>query len=263
MDIEMRQVTECIQKGVLHVRCCIHDCPSEPFSYQLIAQHASSTAFNALQDRIQAVHDEQREIRFEDEMQLREAALLQKSAREIELLQVRKHIENEIMVLRCPKCRLVFMEFNGCAALTCEAEDARGTKRGGCGCHFCAFCFQDCGGDAHQHVAHCRLNASKDVYPPQGAWERAMKERRRISLHQYWAGLNPELKTAASADGGVRQAFKGRGIEHELQQPGGFHWDLEVAQIAGMGFGDLDAVRGALQRVDGDVQGALNLLGIE
>ena len=36
------------------------------------------------------------------------------------------------------------LPFNGCFALTCSRQ--------GCGCGFCAYCLQDCGGDAHAHV---------------------------------------------------------------------------------------------------------------
>ncbi|KAK7248134.1 hypothetical protein SO694_00080170 [Aureococcus anophagefferens] len=45
-----------------------------------------------------------------------------------------------------------FADFNGCFALTCS--------RPGCGCGFCAYCLQDCGKDAHEHVRHCRKHGA-------------------------------------------------------------------------------------------------------
>ena len=60
------------------------------------------------------------------------------------------------MDLRCPKCRGVFGQFTGCAALTCAYAS--------CNAHFCAFCLADCGGDAHPHVRTCRLNPKQNEY---------------------------------------------------------------------------------------------------
>ena len=259
MDVEMRQVTECIQKDMLHVRCCVSGCESTPFSYQLVAQHVNESAFKALQDQIHAVHDEQQQREFEDEKQRFEEGLLKKSARELELIQIRKHVENEIMTLRCPKCKLAFMEFNGCAALTCKAEDDKGTKQGGCGCAFCGFCFKDCGADAHPHVANCPHNKSRSVFIPLIQWETAMNERRRVILLKYWRGLNDDVRQEMSRDGGIQQHFNDLDINHELQ-PVRHRWELEMVQIMGMGLTDRQVVRDALERAEGDVQAALVLL---
>lgn len=58
---------------------------------------------------------------------------------------IRLEIVEDILTLKCPKCRAAFYDFTGCAALTC----------GRCGCGFCAYCLANCGADAHAHVAHC------------------------------------------------------------------------------------------------------------
>lgn len=39
------------------------------------------------------------------------------------------------------RCKLVFVDFSNCAALTCANAD--------CGAAFCAWCQKDCGDDAH------------------------------------------------------------------------------------------------------------------
>ena len=73
---------------------------------------------------------------------------LRKSALEKEVHAIRIHIEEEILTIRCPKCRQPFVDYRGCAALTC----------GTCQAKFCALCLKDCGRDAHQHVKECDLN---------------------------------------------------------------------------------------------------------
>jgi hypothetical protein len=65
--------------------------------------------------------------------------------REVHLLRLK--ITEEFFNLRCPRCKTVFIDFEGCFALTC------GNKN--CGCCFCAWCLEDCGTDAHPHVVRC------------------------------------------------------------------------------------------------------------
>lgn len=45
------------------------------------------------------------------------------------------------LVLKCPKCAVAFIDFDGCLALTCE----------NCKAGFCALCLENCG-DAHNHL---------------------------------------------------------------------------------------------------------------
>ena len=54
-------------------------------------------------------------------------------------------LREEVLTLRCPRCKVAFVDFEGCCALMC----------GGCSCGFCAYCLEDCGQDAHAHVAKC------------------------------------------------------------------------------------------------------------
>jgi len=46
--------------------------------------------------------------------------------------------------MRCPRCKMVFYDYEGCNALKCG--------KSGCGAAFCAICLEDCGSDAHPHV---------------------------------------------------------------------------------------------------------------
>jgi hypothetical protein len=63
---------------------------------------------------------------------------------------IRRDIIDNILTLRCPKCKYAFVDFDGCFALTCANRQ--------CQIGFCAWCLEDCGGDAHQHVANCKQN---------------------------------------------------------------------------------------------------------
>ena len=72
------------------------------------------------------------------------------------------HIIEEIITLKCPRQRccatIVFPpDFSNCFALTCDT----------CGCGFCAWCFLDCGNDAHHHVPGCRPGLEpRGLFPP-------------------------------------------------------------------------------------------------
>jgi RNA recognition motif-containing protein len=60
--------------------------------------------------------------------------------------QLRMQIVDDILTLRCPRCKQAFLDFDGCFAISCHA----------CPCNFCGWCLMDCQGDAHPHVKECR-----------------------------------------------------------------------------------------------------------
>jgi len=71
------------------------------------------------------------------------------------LRQFQKEVE-EALVPRCPRCRHAFVDWTGCFAVYC-----------GCGCGFCGYCLQDCGTDAHGHIAqvhHLPMHAEFAVF---------------------------------------------------------------------------------------------------
>jgi hypothetical protein len=89
--------------------------------------------------------------------------------RETELL--RRQIADGILNLSCPRCGQVFMDFNGCFALTCSR----------CNCGFCAWCFKDCGSDAHRHVVSCASNkmSNRAVFGDMELWNESNRIRIR------------------------------------------------------------------------------------
>ncbi|KAL6041728.1 Ankyrin repeat and protein kinase domain-containing protein 1 [Balamuthia mandrillaris] len=62
-----------------------------------------------------------------------------------------RHLVQDVLTLQCPRCRQAFVDFDGCFALTCSR----------CHAGLCGWCLQDCGGDAHCHVAGCAHNLAK------------------------------------------------------------------------------------------------------
>lgn len=82
---------------------------------------------------------------------------------------VLRHIIDNVLTTRCPRCGQAFHDWDGCLALKC--------RRVGCTAAFCAVCLTDCGGDAHAHVQACQwvpggnLFAAADEVPAlQSAW---------------------------------------------------------------------------------------------
>ena len=93
----------------------------------------------------------------------------------------------ELLNDKCPRCQAVFLDFTGCCALTCPR----------CNCGFCAWCLQDCGADAHQHVAGCRSNLApgRSVFATEALWHQGRVKRRHEAA---W-----ELLSSLPREGGV------------------------------------------------------------
>ena len=85
----------------------------------------------------------------------------------------RQHITDELLTLRCPRCRRAFLDFEGCFALTCSHCQPK--------CGFCAWCLADCGADAHRHVATCAHNSlpGKGIFGSFEDFQQAQLKRRK------------------------------------------------------------------------------------
>lgn len=178
-------------------------------------------------------------------------------------------------MLRCPRCRLVFADYTGCAALKCQHEDFAGRKIGGCNAAFCALCQLDCGNDAHRHVANCPLNTTGGVHIAADVFQRVVQGERRRKLPEYWGTLKPQVQVELAANAGIRQVFVELGLPPPLSPPGYAAaaggrsgggaavvlWAAEVAQLRGLfpGVG-VELVRVAVEENGGDVDAAAGLL---
>lgn len=98
----------------------------------------------------------------------------------------------------CPRCKQAFVDFNGCCALYCSR----------CPCGFCAWCLEDCGTDAHAHVANCRHNLSpgRAVYAPNHpvVWREGRTRLKREAVTRFLrdldAGLAEQVARAAERE---------------------------------------------------------------
>ena len=86
----------------------------------------------------------------------------------------------KILTLKCPRCEAAFYDFDGCFALTCQR----------CSAGFCAYCLNDCGNDAHQHVADCPHSLHPgDVYGRFKDFTEVQRQRRQRMVREYLATI--------------------------------------------------------------------------
>lgn len=64
---------------------------------------------------------------------------------------LKKRIVDDILSLKCPRCRQVCIDFGPGLTLGCCNNS--------CGAAFCGWCLKDCGEDAHPHVIECPAGA--------------------------------------------------------------------------------------------------------
>eukprot|EP00808_Paulinella_micropora_P003486 g25834.t1 len=169
-----------------------HGCEGkQPYEMALLASRVTPEAFQALIEAIRKLQEQKlsqdMEARFNKQLKEEMERYERLSAEQRQVQQARVHIVEELLTLKCPRphCRRAFLDFDGCFALTC----------GGCGCGFCALCLQDCGHDAHAHVANCNVNTApgRDVFSTRATFEQAQNARRERLVRGY-------LRTLESAE---------------------------------------------------------------
>lgn len=102
-------------------------------------------------------------------------------------------IREKALNLRCPHCKSVYTDFDGCAVLQCEA--CRGL--------FCAFCHDAYASwesdEAHAHVLGCVYNEDRKkrgYYAPADAIPRIQKELRIRSMKTMLHAMEPKMRRA-------------------------------------------------------------------
>jgi hypothetical protein len=131
------------------------DCKSTAWSNADLARALSEAQFAAYIDKLRAVSENRVLVeqlqRHQADLAAQERLLRGEMARDEEIAAHRRHITNNLLCLRCPRCKQVFVDFVNCFAL-----DVRQMW-----CWFCAWCLHDCGEDAHRHVNNCAHNTTQ------------------------------------------------------------------------------------------------------
>lgn len=101
---------------------------------------------------------------------------------------LRMKVVDDILTLRCPRCRQAFLDFDGCFSLRCSV----------CPCSFCGWCLKDCGTDAHPHVAECPSKPrGADLYfGTKEQFNVAQNVKRRTDVQQFLAALSESEQAA-------------------------------------------------------------------
>ncbi len=127
-----------------------------------------------------------------------------------------------LLTPKCPRCSRAFLGFNGCFALRCAPDDAEAaaggaawTAGGFCGAGFCAWCFADCGDDAHAHVTQCAHNGNRGGHAYYGTvaqFDVSLRALRLRRLRAYLPSLQPPPLRRALL-GALREELADLGID--------------------------------------------------
>lgn len=132
----------------------------EDLKSSLIIKKAVTKALKEQEERLKKEHE-------------RIMAIQDEAERKVERL--RLEIIEEILTLRCPGCKCAFIDYTGCAALTC----------GICKVGFCALCLVNCGTDAHSHVPNCQYNQpGREIFINEDKFKKTHSKRRENLINQ-------------------------------------------------------------------------------
>lgn len=168
-------------------------CQSPPFADNVIAAQVSKATFDAyMRAKAQAVEaGAERRAQAELKRELEKVVKMADEKRRI--YSARKHILDNLLNDMCPRCHrgIVPPTFDGddgeCFALFCQHAD--------CECSFCAWCFKDCGEDAHRHVATCEYNLEekKELYSSMANFKLARVFRLTRAVRAYLSEMKEDI----------------------------------------------------------------------
>jgi hypothetical protein len=155
LDDEVEIVFRCPKRACLYEMC--HDCLKKAFedasgaNVKECPSCKTPTARSMLESLcgVGAVREVENELRTKVAYELEQEHLRnEKGKAEMkehkDKAQILFKVLSEQLNMCCPRCNMVFDDFDGCNALTCANRS--------CKAAICAICLKDCGSDAHAHV---------------------------------------------------------------------------------------------------------------
>ena len=101
---------------------------------------------------------------------------------EREAARLKLEVVENVLTLRCPRCKNAFIDYTDCIALECS----------NCNAAFCALCLKDCGDDAHNHVTACPDNKYGDPYYVKDSdFKEHHRKRRQDAVNEGVGSLGP------------------------------------------------------------------------
>jgi len=154
-----------------------------------LTRHLSEEAFCAMmrarEDVVAGRVLQEQNDRYQAQIARLEEELAAQGHAAAQVMRHRREIVENILTLKCPRCKTAFVDFDGCFALSCSQ----------CGCGFCAYCLSDCGNSAaaHEHVRACPNSLNRgDYYGSFVLFERAQQLRRRGLVQTYLRDKVPQ-----------------------------------------------------------------------
>ena len=157
--LEPDQVGESLNETNGNLICPNHQCHEEITLFKLANNNAPGEVFDLLEKlklnfetkRIvhQALKDQEDRLTkdFNSLMTIQDND-------EREAARLRLEVVENILTLRCPRCKMAFVDYTGCAALECT----------NCKAAFCALCLKDCGKNAHVRKNLCYISEKQGYF---------------------------------------------------------------------------------------------------
>jgi len=142
-----------------------------PSAMDMISAVCGPGAIEAVKDKVRSSI----EFELKVEMVKRDVAKKDIAETNTRAREIFNEITDEIN-LRCPRCKMVFNDYDGCNALVCAYHT--------CKAAFCAICLQDCGSNAHPHVltAHGDYFDKKSFYSSKANRSKSIVEDKLTEL---------------------------------------------------------------------------------
>jgi hypothetical protein len=166
------------------------------------AQQYQAALRDGLEGRVRA------QLQADFDLRLERLQAAQAGAVEDRALQAEQRAIEDILTLKCPRCKHAILDFDGCFALKCSH----------CAAGICGWCMEDCGSDSHPHVASCKHKPSHGRYryfAPKQLFEDAANRRRAKAVAAYVRGLPDDVREMVKE--GLRPHLQRLGIERQVK----------------------------------------------